>query len=331
MVTILLTILKIIGIILLCILLLILALLFLVLFVPIRYQVKGYRKEGDEVPVRAALKITWLLHILNMAFQYPEAAYLKVRIFCFTVFSTNKEKSPDKTSHQKTKKEKDADMAEEKKTETAQKQDSQTADAKPEQTRADAAADTAKNPERREHAAEDIHKDEWDGIEADVPPEAAAEEKEPELAEFLKKLFSALKNIKYTICKIYDKIKHIIKNIRYYIKIIKSDPFQRAWKVCCSEVLKLLKAVLPSTLSADFIIGTGDPAATAQILSVQGILYPLIGDHISITPDFEHSVVEGNFYIKGRITVFKILVTVIKVYFNKDLRKIIRLFKKEAV
>ena len=294
MISIFLTILKIIGIVLLSLLLLLVTVLLLILFVPVRYRVSGFRKQGDEVPVNVALKVTWFLHIVNVAFRYPEEAFIKVRLFCFTIFSTDKEQTGKKKKEQKDLSEEAIDKEEKPKTVTA--------------------------GEETDHLEEELKEKE----------EAFEKEDDPKISNFIKKLFSILKNIKYTICQIYGKIKHIIKNIRYYIRILKSDTFKRAWSFCSREVFILLKSILPRKFSADFVVGTGDPASTAQILSIQGILYPLVGEHINITPDFEHSIVEGNFFVKGKITVWRILLTAVRVYFNRDLRRVIRLFKKEA-
>ena len=298
MASILFTILKIAGIIILSLLLLLLTVLLLILFVPVRYRISGVRKEGDEVPVRAVLKVTWLLHIVSVAFRYPEEAYIKVRLLGFPIFSTDKKQSDKKKKEHEPLTE-EVEIKEEKPKEEVK---------------------TLTENEETNTIEEKLKAKE----------EAFEEEEEPKISKFLEKLFSILKNIKYTICQIYDKIKHIIKNVRYYIRIIKSDTFKRAWSLCSRVALLLLKSILPGKLTADFVIGTGDPASTAQILAVEGILYPLIGNHISITPDFEHSVMEGNFFVKGKITVYRILLTAIRVYFNRDLRRVIRLFKKEA-
>ena len=311
MISIFLTILKIIGIILLSLLLLLVTVLLLILFVPVRYRVSGFRKQGDEVPVNVALKVTWLLHIVNVAFRYPEEAFIKVRLFCFTIFSTDKEQTSKKKKEQKDLSEEAIDKEEkppeEEKKDIIGKQSEEK-------------SKTATVGEETDHLDEELKEKE----------EAFEKEDDPKISNFIKKLFSILKNIKYTICQIYGKIKHIIKNIRYYIRILKSDTFKRAWSLCSREVFILLKSILPRRLSADFVIGTGDPASTAQILSIQGIMYPLVGEHINITPDFEHSIVEGNFFVKGKITVWRILLTAVRVYFNRDLRRVIRLFKKEA-
>lgn len=311
MISIFLTILKIIGIVLLSLLLLLVTVLLLILFVPVRYRVSGFRKQGDEVPVNVALKVTWLLHIVNVAFRYPEEAFIKVRLFCFTIFYTDKEQTSKKKKEQK-------DLSEE----AIDKEEKP-----PEEEKKDIIGKQSEEKSKTATVGE-----ETDNLEEELKKKEEAFEKEddPKISNFIKKLFSILKNIKYTICQIYGKIKHIIKNIRYYIRILKSDTFKRAWSFCSREVFILLKSILPRKFSADFVVGTGDPASTAQILSIQGILYPLVGDHINITPDFEHSIVEGNFFVKGKITVWRILLIAVRVYFNRDLRRVIRLFKKEA-
>ncbi|MBD5455906.1 MAG: DUF2953 domain-containing protein [Lachnospiraceae bacterium] len=310
MLTVLLSILKIIGIILLCILLLILVILLLVLFVPVRYRIDGYRKVNDDVPVRASARITWLFHILNITFRYPEEAFIRVRIFCFTVFSTQKSTDRKQAGKKKSKKEE----TESKKTVAEVK----------------VISEKKQEAEKTESVKQEPAKEEIKNTPVPAEEKEENSEEKPALLKFIRKLFAILKNIKYTIRKICDKIKHIIKNIRYYIDIIKSDSFKNAWTVCGGKAILLLKSILPGKLTGNFTIGTGDPASTAQILSIWGILYPLIGNHINIVPDFNNSIIEGDFFIQGKITVFKVLKTAIIVYFHKDLRRVIRLFKKEA-
>ncbi len=310
MITVFLSILKIIGIVLLCILLFVLAAALLILFVPIRYQLKGYRRKEDDAPVRASVKVTWLLHIVNASFRYPEEAYIKIRIFCFTVFSTMEKKTKQNSKKvRKTKKQ----LSKEEKSGPSPKE--MTTDSKKDQ--------------EEDFSKQEI-KEEKKAAEQNDFFEEPLQEEEISFTKFLKKLFHILKNIKYTINQIYDKIKHIISNIRYYIGIIESDSFKKAWQLCENQAVSLIKTILPRKIKGNFVIGTNDPASTARILAIQGILYPIIGNHILITPDFDRSIIEGDFFIKGKITVFKVLKTAIRVYFNKDLRRVIRLFKKEA-
>lgn len=280
--TVLLLILKILGIVLLVLLGILLALLLIVLFVPVRYQGSGYREEGDPVPVHVQLKVTWLLHLVRASFNYPEEAFLKVKVLFFQILPAKEKKKK------------------------------------------------ASNKKEDGHDVRDTASDQKISDEGNTADEDGGDDRRI-LSDFVRKLFSAIRNIKYTIRKIYDKINHIIHNIRYYIKILQTESFKRAFVLCREQLLRLMKIVLPRKVSGTFTIGMEDPAATGQILSIYGILYPLIGDSITVIPDFEKPVMEGSFRFKGKITAFTLIRIAAKIYFDKDLKRVICLFKKEAV
>lgn len=293
--TVLLLILKILGIVLLVLLGILLALLLIVFFVPVRYQGSGYREEGDPVPVHVQLKVTWLLHLVRVSFIYPEEAFLKVKVLFFQILPAKEKKKYDR-------------------------------DAKKE-------ADGKKQKTDKKEAGSDVRdtaSDQKISDEGNTAVEDGGDDRRT-LSDFVRKLFSAIRNIKYTIRKIYDKINHIIHNIRYYIKILQTESFKRALVLCREQLLRLMKIVLPRKVSGTFTIGMEDPAATGQILSIYGILYPLIGDSITVIPDFEKPVMEGSFRFKGKITAFTLIRIAAKIYFDKDLKRVICLFKKEAV
>lgn len=292
--TVLLLILKILGIVLLVFLGILLALLLIVLFVPVRYQGSGYREEGDPVPVHVQLKVTWLLHLVRVSFIYPEEAFLKVKVLFFQIL-------PAKEKKKKASNKKEADGK------------------KPKTDKKEVGSDVS-----------DTASDQKISDEGNAADEDGGDDRRT-LLDFVRKLFSAIRNIKYTIRKIYDKINHIIHNIRYYIKILQTESFKRAFVLCREQLLRLMKIVLPRKVSGTFTIGMEDPAATGQILSIYGILYPLIGDSITVIPDFEKPVMEGSFRFKGKITAFTLIRIAAKIYFDKDLKRVICLFKKEAV
>lgn len=292
--TVLLLILKILGIVLLVLLGILLALLLIVLFVPVRYQGSGYREEGDPVPVHVQLKVTWLLHLVRVSFIYPEEAFLKVKVLFFQIL-------PAKEKKKKASNKKEADGK------------------KPKTDKKEVGSDVS-----------DTTSDQKISDEGNAADEDGGDDRRT-LLDFVRKLFFAIRNIKYTIRKIYDKINHIIHNIRYYIKILQTESFKRAFVLCREQLLRLMKIVLPRKVSGTFTIGMEDPAATGQILSIYGILYPLIGDSITVIPDFEKPVMEGSFRFKGKITAFTLIRIAAKIYFDKDLKRVICLFKKEAV
>ncbi len=319
-----LTILKIIGIILLIVLGLILLLLLLVLFAPIRYRIDASKEAEGEHQIHALVKVTWFFHLLNIRFLYPEEAYLRVRIACFTLFRSD-QPSKEAASAEK-KAESDQKAGEKVRALKASKEDFESS--MPEEDTLIATEDTAHTETNLESAEvrEDEEEAETDSGEAASKWELLREK----MIWCIQKLWQLLKNIRYTIQSIYDKIRNIIHHIRYYYKILHSDLFHRTWEKCSKEALRLLKGIAPRKVKGYLHIGMEDPAITGQILGYYGMLYPLVGGHIDMIPDFNQVILEGSLKIRGRITLFRAVRTACVIYFNKDLRKLIRLLKREV-
>lgn len=343
-----LTILKIIGIILLVVLGLILFLLLLVLFVPIRYRIDASKDAEGEQQIHALIKVTWLLHLLNIRFLYPEEAYLRVRIACFTLFRsdqpTKEAASSKKNAAAEKKKESEAKTV---KTSKASRE----------------AEDTLLATEDVEGSGEQpqtMDEDGWSPIDnTQIKPDEKTEAKlkdalknqtenathtetdseestskwellREKILWCIRKIWKLLKNIRYTIQSIYDNIRNIIHHIRYYYRVLQSELFDRTWEKYSKEVLCLLKRIAPRKIKGYLHIGMEDPATTGQILGYYGMLYPLIGEHIDVIPDFEHVILEGTLKIRGNITLFQAVRIACTIYFDKDLQKLIRLLKREV-
>ena len=103
-------ILKIIGIILAAAIGILLIVLICGLFVPIRYYVTADGKLGEKHPVRMEMKATWLLHMVNIVFSYGESARLRIRVLCFTLLDSAREKKKKKEKKGKKKRERNSDI-----------------------------------------------------------------------------------------------------------------------------------------------------------------------------------------------------------------------------
>ncbi len=316
MLHILLLILKIIGIILGSLLGLILLCLILALFVPVRYRADAGRTEREgNPPVEVSAKITWLLHFINIRIEYSTEFRLRVRVFLFTLFRLPK-KQKEETKEKNEKKNR-------KKTETA---------SEPENVETENLRE-AKEPEAEEPEAEEP--------EAKEPEAEEPKEKEPEkppkipinkrIVKGITKIYQILKKIWYTITGICDRIKKIRENIEYYVNVLQSDTFRKSFSLCKEELVSIFSSIRPRKFQADLIIGTDDPASTAKIFSYYGMLYPFIGGSVNITPDFDEKRVEGYVKLQGKITLFTFIKAAVHIYFSKDIRKLLKLFKKEDV
>ena len=346
-----LTILKIIGIILLVVLGLILFLLLLVLFVPIRYRIDASKDAEGEQQIHALIKVTWLLHLLNIRFLYPEEAYFRSDQPTKEAASSEKNAAAEKKKESEAKTVKTSKASRKAEDTLLATEDVEGSGEQPQTMDEDGWSpidNTQIKPDEKTEApknqTENATHTEIDSESADAGAEEEKEEAEADSEEStskwellrekilwcIRKIWKLLKNIRYTIQSIYDKIRNIIHHIRYYYRVLQSELFDRTWEKYSKEVLCLLKRIAPRKIKGYLHIGMEDPAATGQILGYYGMLYPLIGEHIDVVPDFEHVILEGTLKIRGNITLFQAVRIACTIYFDKDLQKLIRLLKREV-
>lgn len=327
MLHILLLILKIIGILLLCLLVLLLSGLMCALFVPVRYRIEAVRKEdAGEPPVVVRVKVTWLLHMVNLIVRFDGSLFVRARLMVFTLFRLPKkekkgrERKPGKADVETAGQEKTAESgAAETPVEKAEsgvvQEEENTAEAEATMDGPDESMETEPGEESEEKASF------LDRLRA-VPKI---------LRGIFLKIRSLFENIQYTIQKFCDKIKSASDTIEYYRGVVEGEPFQRSFALCKGELIRIGKSLKPQKFQAQLLVGMDDPAATGQILAVCGMLYPLLGGHVDVAGDFERKRLEGRVFVKGKIRFFTFLRVAVRVYFNKDIRKLYKLLKKEAV
>lgn len=341
-----LTVLKIIGIVLLWILAIILAILLLVLFVPIRYKLDGNVPEMefdeglDADKISCSVRITWLLHFISAAIAYPDNKEFTVKILGIKILPKSEKEDDSRGEKKRKKKEKDkasdSDNADTKE-ENSDDKCSEGADKNPEIESASSKNDDTNvdQAEGSDIALEDEQNLDWD---KEKVPESDnidigcedEEEKAPieivlqiieKVQNFLTTPLNVFENIRYTISRLYDKIRMIKTTLE-------NDIFKRAFELVKRKLIRLLKMILPDKASVDLKLGLGDPADTAEVMALYGAFYPVVFRKVSFEPDFERKVIYADAHFKGHITVATVLYCVGVCYFNKDVKKVIRRFKK---
>lgn len=296
--TVLLSILKILGIILLCILGLLVLLIMLLLFAPVSYRIRGETRQGQ-----TTLKVhgAWCLMALRFSFLMEQGKRLAV----LKIFGIKAWKYP---SDEKSKK-----KLEKKKVKKKQKKKSG------EKSHKEPEKDLEQNPPAvvQEEQTEKQH------------------EQKRQKKTHKKKFVSVFGKISKTIRSIVEKIKAIpqkLKNIGSKIKKvnqwIQDEQNRSAVRFALGKVIGLLKKYGPKHMKADVAYGMEDPAATGQVLAVLSVLPFLYYDKVSIMPDFEAErfYIEGSWDIKGRIQVIHLLKAAIQIWKNPDVKHFIKQF-----
>ncbi|MBD5520387.1 MAG: DUF2953 domain-containing protein [Lachnospiraceae bacterium] len=359
MLHILLLILKIIGITLGILIGIIILAVCLALFVPLHYRIEIERNEGESnPPIEATAKVTWLLHFINMRLQYSSELKLRLRVLFFTIFrlpAKEKKNSASKRSKRKNKgngsdrksghkdKKKRSDRKSEQKdkekvsgSESEQKNEEKVSDSNLGQKIEERSSEKKSDQPYKNKAEEKIDNNPENSFKADNAadntdnPDEENSEQKLSLKEKLIKIWEFFQNIWYTIKGLCDRIKGILENIEYYLDIIKGDIFKSSFALCKDELYSIFSYIKPRTFKTDLVIGTGDPASTGQVLAYYyAVLYPILGPQAHVQGDFEQKRIEGTALIKGKIKLFTFIKAAVRIYFNKDIRKLLKLFKKE--
>lgn len=139
--------------------------------------------------------------------------------------------------------------------------------------------------------------------------------------EKIKALIRQGKEIFHSVC---DTIKNIKSEIEFYKNLWDEPQGKKAVKHLWSELVYLLKKIKPRKISGDVVFGTGDPATTGQALGALGALYVFLPKDLSITPDFENQVYEGNIHVKGRLRLVHLLVIAVRLFADKEFRYVVK-------
>ena len=311
-----LTVLKIIGIVLLVILAVILLILLLVLFAPIFYRIDANVPETeldsgfDMEKVYARISFSWLLFVIRGGLEFPKNKEFTLRVFGIKVLP--KKEKPEK---EKPKKEDRGEDKDEDKGEIEEKEETE-----------DKKGDVKTETEETSSESSDVTSE----PETDTPVSDVAEPKS--FLDVLWNIIDKIDNILKTPLNVFEKIQYTISRVCDKIDMIKStlenDIFKRAFALVKKKLIKIIRMILPDKCDIKLLLGTGDPALTAEIMGGYGALYPYLYRKLKFEPDFERKVIMTDAHIKGHITIFTIVYSAAVCYFNKDVKKTIGRFKK---
>ena len=306
--TILLLILKIIGILLLIIVGLALVIIMVVLFVPFRYKATGYFDEKVFVQV----KFYWLLHLLNGWYElHDKVSDVHVNIAFFQVV-------PKKKVVKNKKKKRTTKNAI--KVETVQSSHSQKS------------LQTKDEIHKDEIHKDEIHKDQTHKDQ--THKEAKKKGANSVQRENERKIDSKKKNKKNKKKK-KDKKKSKVKEknaslekIRIVWAFLKKDENKGLLKHILKYVGRLIHWVFPRKACANIEFGLEDPATTGYITGLTSIIYVKSKGNFIIKPNFHEEVIKGTFKIKGRLYLYQLIYYIIRIIIDKRVRKMLKLLKK---
>ena len=320
--------------------------LFLFLFVPLRYRLEGHFYPGDTVPQENRyflhVSFSWFFHLIRGGISLPSEGSFTIRVAFWTLLPRKDRQL--RTGRRRGRKEEK---------QTAGKKDAErmmaAEDSDPKE--ADAEAFASDHLDRKETNAEASASDHAEREEAeqregkeerrtDAMEESLEEENSDDslkhnlnerirffsvfgarVWEFLKKPYQVLKRIQYTIYSMYVRISMVKA-------LLESDAFASAFRLALRKMGVVIRSLLPKSGKAELTIGLDNPADTASVLALYGILSPFLPRGVKVFANFEEPILTGDFRLHGRITCFCILRCGLALWMDGNVRRVVRRFQK---
>lgn len=319
--SVLLLILKIIGIVLLSILGLLLFVLIIVLFVPIRYKAKLDVVNKD---VKLIATGSWLLHLVLVSYSLDNNNQFLIKIFGHTI-DFNKEKRQKKSVDKKDTKKSNTKKS--KKEEIHKDSEQMVSDSNATiPTDKEINADLIAANEASDGAS--LKETNYKNLSTAKESEIKSKEVSKSDEDILEELLNDDLDMEDEAAKKDNKTTEKYGKIKNKLEVIKSDSFKQAFSLCKKELIHLFKIILPKKWYIDARVGFDDPSTTGKILAATGMLYGLIHKHVNVVGDFENEIVDIHGKFVGHITAFKLLCVAAHLYFNKNLKSIINQFRE---
>lgn len=334
-------ILKILGILLLILLLLILLFAAAVLFVPVRYRLTASRYEK----LKGELLVSWLLRGISLRIFYDGRALARGKVLWFRLFEKQlwpfeEEEAERPETEQPEAGEMDAGQTESERTKEPDGLGKKKAEQPP-------------LPQEEEEKEEEFE----ERLRAtELSPSEDREKEEPDpsgpsavgrrlfwrlmeiVKRFIRKLIGkisgffrnfhqSLKRLPKIWTEIKNKLADGRKSFERMREILTNEENREVFRLLVSRGKKLFRHVRPKKIKGKLQFGFSDPYRTGQVLTAVSPFYGLYAKELELIPDFEHEVLKGEISVKGRIRMGVVLWTGIRLFLNKNFRRLLKRFR----
>lgn len=291
-----LNILKIIGIVLVVLLCILLVLILLVLFYPVKYRILGTEVYDKENKSDIHIRLSWIFHLIGVNVDIDPELTAGLRIL---FVKKNLMKDSD-TSNDRSDNNGDGGSCD---------SDSCNSDSIEAENIKNISETDIKNTDNIAVAEEKIN--------------ANATKAEKSVSE---DEYTNATNA-YSNNKGKEKIKRLTGKIK---KILKDDSCKEALNKIKTELINLLKAIMPYRLYLKAEFSASSPDKTGMVLGILAMFPIGYRNKWKIRPDFEREeiYIDSEFDIKGHIFLYKILVIAIRVLVDKNCRKLYNEIRK---
>ena len=276
----------------------------LVLFCPVRYKASVVKTEGGLKQIEGEGIVSWLFRGVSLKAGWKDQQ-LNLAFHLFGIPVKRKTETMSESYE---------DQNEEKS--SGQKED------------------TSKSipPERDDPEINGLHADRQETEETEKNYGEISDKTSEQKLFFAKKIYNRLqsifKNIHAKICGIKEKFCRMKKQVSWWKAFLEHPRVKAAGELVWKHAKFLLKHIFPTRIEGQVTFSFEDPALTGTALAVLGMTIPFHKNCVQINPRFDgENYLQGNIKARGRIYGFVFVRAALSIYFNKNIKYVIKRWK----
>ena len=286
----------------------------LVLFCPVRYKVSVVKTEGDWNQIEGEGVVSWLFHGVSLKAEWKD----QQMEMSFHLFGT----PVDKLLKKRQKKKSDSENVKN----TSKKSGTK-------ETRSEATNSKNEKRELEAKSSNDSSDQGANSTENKIQPEdTASEEVSEQKTFFIKRIYDRIRNIfkgiRTKLQNIRRTLKKVKNNLSWWKSFLEHPRVKAARTLVWKHAKFLLKHIFPTKIEGQVAFSFEDPALTGTALAVLGMTIPFNKNWVQINPRFGgENYLQGNIRAKGRIYGFVFLRAALIIYFDKNIKYVIKRWK----
>ena len=286
----------------------------LVLFCPVRYKVSVVKTEGDWNQIEGEGVVSWLFHGVSLKAEWKD----QQMEMSFHLFGT----PVDKLLKKRQKKKSDSENVKN----TSKKSGTK-------ETRSEATNSKNEKRELEAKSSNDSSDQGANSTENKIQPEdTASEEVSEQKTFFIKRIYDRIRNIfkgiRTKLQNIRRTLKKVKNNLSWWKSFLEHPRVKAARTLVWKHAKFLLKHIFPTKIEGQVAFSFEDPALTGTALAVLGMTIPFHKNCVQINPRFGgENYLQGNIRAKGRIYGFVFLRAALIIYFDKNIKYVIKSWK----
>ena len=283
----------------------------LVLFCPVRYKVSVVKTEGDWNQIEGEGVVSWLFHGVSLKAEWKD----QQMEMSFHLFGT----PVDKLLKKRQKKKSDSENVKNtsKKSGTKEKINENEEGIRQNQLKPDNESENTETVTNENKIQ---------------PEDTASEEVSEQKTFFIKRIYDRIRNIfkgiRTKLQNIRRTLKKVKNNLSWWKSFLEHPRVKAARTLVWKHAKFLLKHIFPTKIEGQVAFSFEDPALTGTALAVLGMTIPFHKNCVQINPRFGgENYLQGNIRAKGRIYGFVFLRAALIIYFDKNIKYVIKRWK----